>query len=138
VKTAAQAAQNWTGSQGRATTAFNQGVQSYNGDWAGATTRQQAVMVQNWQSAVGSGLWASGVNRVGTQGWKAATEAKQGNYSTGFAAGASNFQSAIGKVINALSTGVQSLPPRGDINQNLQRANALALYMHGLKGQLGA
>ncbi len=33
---------------------------------------------------------------------------------------------------------VQSLPPRGDIMQNLQRVQALALGLHQLKGQLGA
>lgn len=138
MKTAAQAASNWTGSQGRATSAYNEGVQSYGGDWAGATVRQQAVMQTNWQQAIGSGRWASGVNAVGTAGWKAATQAKSSNYGTGFGAGANNFQTAIGKVMNALQSGVSSLPARGDINQNLQRANALALYMHGLKGQLGA
>jgi hypothetical protein len=138
VKTAAQAASNWTGSQARATTAYNAGVQAFSGDWAAATTRQQAVMVANWSQAVNSGIWANGVTRTGTQGWKSATEAKAGNYTTGFSAGGQNFSSAIAKVINALQSGVASLPPRGDINQNLQRANALALYMHGLKGQLGA
>lgn len=138
MKSAQQAASNWTGSQGRATSAYNEGVQTYSGDWAGATTRQQAVMVTNWQQAVGSGLWANGVNAVGTAGWKSATQAKSANYGVGFSAGASNFQTAIGKVMNALQSGVSSLPARGDINQNLQRANALALYMHGLKGQLGA
>ena len=50
----------------------------------------------------------------------------------------SPYNSAIQKVISALQSGVAALPPRGDINQNLQRANALALYMHGLKGTLGA
>jgi hypothetical protein len=33
---------------------------------------------------------------------------------------------------------VANLPPRGDINQNLQRSASLATYLHGLKGQLGA
>jgi hypothetical protein len=138
VKTAQQAAANWTGSQGRATTAYNEGVQSFTGDWAGRTTAQQAAMVTNWQQAIGSGLWAAGVNKVGTAGWKSATQAKSANYGVGFSAGSAAFTSAIGKVMNALATGVGSLPPRGDINQNLQRANALALYMHGLRGQLGA
>ncbi len=136
MKTAAQAAQNWTGSQARATTAYNDGVQSYNGDWAGATVRQQSVMQQNWIASLST--WAQHVQAVGTAGWKTATTAKATNYSTGFSAGSANFSTAIAKVMNALSTGVSSLPPRGDINANLQRANALALYMHGLKGQLGA
>lgn len=136
MKTAQQAAQNWQGSQARATTAYTQGVVAYNGDWAGATTRQQAVMQQNWIAALPT--WASRVQAVGTAGWKTATEAKAANYGTGFGAGANNYATAAAKVLNALQTGVSSLPPRGDINQNLQRSNALALYMHGLRGQLGA
>jgi|SRR5579863_6117710 len=136
MKTAAQAAQNWTGSQPRAVTAYTAGVQAYNGDWAGATVRQQGVMQTNWIASLST--WAQHVQAVGTNGWKTATADKSANYSTGFSAGANNYATAAAKVLNALQTGVASLQPRGDINANLQRANALALYMHGLRGQLGA
>ena len=138
MKTASQAATNWTGASGRATTAFAEGVQAYSGDWAGATVAQQAVMVTNWQQAIANGSWSRGVQSIGTAGWKAATQAKQTNYTTGYSAGGQNFQVAIGKIMNFLSSAVQALPPRGDINQNLQRANALALALHAQKGNLGA
>jgi hypothetical protein len=138
VKTAAQAAQNWSGASGRATTAYDAGVQAYTGDWASATVAQQPTMVNNWTQAVSGGLWARGVQAVGTAGWKSATQAKQTNYTTGYSAGATNFSAAIQKIISYESTVIASLPPRGDINQNLQRANAFALAMHSQKGNLGA
>ena len=138
MKTAQQAAAAWAGSAGRAATNYSEGVNNFSGDWAGATTRQQAVMQANWTQAVSSGRWANGVNSVGTGGWKAATTAKTANYTTGFQAGAQKQSVAIGKIMNFLGSAVPALPPRGDINANLARANALALALHQQKGNLGA
>ena len=138
MKSAAQAAQNWQAASGRATTAFAEGVQGYTGDWAAATVAQQGAMVTNWQQAVASGLWSRGVQATGTGGWKAATQAKQTNYTTGYSAGAPNYQAASNKIMGALGSIVPSLPPRGDINANLQRSNALALALHSQRGNLGA
>jgi hypothetical protein len=138
VKTAQQAASNWVSSAGRAATDWQEGVQNYSGDWAGATTRQQAVMQANWQQSVSSGQWANGVNRVGTNGWKQATTSKAANYTTGFQAGASNQAAAIAKILAAEANIVGSLPPRGDYTQNKARANAVMDGLHALKGTLGA
>jgi hypothetical protein len=138
VKSAQQAAQNWQQSAGRAQTGYQQGVEGYSGDWAGATVGQQAALVQNFNDAVASGRWASGVQGTGTAGWKAATVAKIANYGTGFSAGAQRQQTAIGKIMGALGNIVPSLPPRGDYNQNKMRALALMDSLHALKGQLGA
>jgi hypothetical protein len=138
VKTAQQAAEAWVGSAGRAATNWQSGVQAYSGDWAGATTRQQAVMQTNWQQAVASGRWANGVNQTGTSGWKSATTAKSSNYSTGFQAGASRQASAIAKIIAAEASIVPSLPARGDFTANVQRSVAMQTALHALKGTLGA
>lgn len=138
MKTAQQAAANWSASAGRAQTAYQQGVEGYTGDWAGATTSQQAAMLQGVQQAVTSGLWAARVNAVGTNGWKQATVARIGNYSTGFTAGAAKQAAAITKIIAAESNIVPGLPPRGDFNANLTRMTAFSQAMHALKGQLGA
>jgi len=138
VKTAQQAAQNWANSAGRAQTAFQQGVEGYNGDWAGKTVSQQAAMIQGVTQAVNDGRWAAGINRVGTAGWKNATTAKVTNFGTGFQAGAQKQAAAAQKIMSALGNIVPSLPPRGDINQNLQRANSLAMQLHALRGQLKA
>lgn len=138
MKSAQQAAQNWVNSAGRAATDWQQGVQNYSGDWAAATTSQQATMQTNWQQAVSSGRWSAGVNRRGTAGWKNATVAKASNYSTGFQAGASNQAAAISKILAAEANIVSSLPPRGDFAQNVNRATQVMTQLHALKGQLGA
>lgn len=138
MKTAAQAAANWTGSSGRAQAAYTAGVNGYTGDWAGKTTGQQAVLLQNVTQAISSGRWAAGVNKVGTAGWKAATVAREGNYGTGFTAGAAKQAAAIGKIIAALQNIVPALPARGTYEQNKVRATTLMDGLHALKGTLGA
>ena len=138
MKTAAQAAANWIGSAGRAQTDWQQGVQNYSGDWAGATTRQQAVLLTNVTNAISNGSWANGVNRVGTAGWKSRTVDKATNYATGFQAGAQRQASAIAKIIQAEVNIVGALPPRGTYDQNKLRATAVMDGLHALKGSLGA
>src|ERR1043166_2845965 len=126
MKTAQQAAANWAASAGRAQTAYQQGVEGYNGDWAGATTSQQTAMLQGVQQAVTSGLWAARINAVGTNGWKQATVSKLANYGNGFTAGAAKQAAAIQKIISAEQNIVPSLPPRGDFNANLNRMTSFA------------
>lgn len=138
MKTAQQAAANWAASAGRAATSWQQGVQGYNGDWAGATTAQQNAMLTGVTQAVTSGRWAAGIQRVGTQGWKSATEAKLANFQTGFTAGAARQAAAAQKIQAALQNIVPGLPPRGDFNANKVRATTLMDALHALKGQLGA
>ena len=138
MKTPQQAAQAWRDSAGRAQTNYQDGVQSYQGDWAGSTTSQQSALLSNFQQAVTSGRWAQGVQQVGTGGWKSRTLAKTANYGTGFTAGADRQQAAIAKIIAAEQNIVQSLPPRGTYEQNKQRATAVMDGLHALKGQLGA
>lgn len=138
MKTAQQAAANWAASAGRAATEWSQGVQNYNGDWAGATTSQQAALLQNVTQAISNGSWARGVQRVGTQGWKQATIDKTTNFTTGFQAGASRQAAAIAKILAAEANIVGSLPPRGSYEQNKARSTAVMDQLHALKGQLGA
>ena len=137
VKTAQQAAQNWQASAGRAAADYTAGVQGYSGDWAGATTSQQSVMLANVNEAITSGRWAQGVQRAAAT-WKADTVAKAQNYSMGFQAGASKQAASAQKIMGALNNIVPGLPARGSFSQNLARANSLATELHALKGQLGA
>lgn len=122
MKTAQQAAANWSASSGRATTAYTEGVRSTQKDQAGLAVAAEARLLQGFNESVSSGRWRSGVMRGGTAYWKSQTEKKATNYGTGFAAGADNFQQAITKVMNAVNGIVPSLPPRGDVNQNIQRS----------------
>lgn len=134
VKPASAWSANWTGSSGKATTNYQAGVEAYNGDWAGATTAQQATMQANWLASVNNGTWANGVQNKGTNGWKSDTVAKMANYGVGFTAGASAYSAAASKLQPFMQNAVNSLPPRGDINANLQRSAALALALHNAKG----
>jgi len=138
MKTAQQAAANWAASAGRAQTQWQTGVESYNGDWAGATTSQQSVMLQNVTQAVQSGKWARGVQAVGTQGWKSRTVSKAANFGVGFQAGASNQAASAAKIMQALQSIVPSLPPRGTFEQNKIRSTSLMDQLHALNGSLGA
>lgn len=138
VKPASTWSSNWTGSSGRATTNYQAGVEAYNGDWAGATTAQQATMQQNWLQSLANGTWANGVNNKGTQGWKSDTVAKMQNYGVGFQAGANKYAAAAAKLQPFIVNAVNSLPPRGDIQANLQRAAQLDMALHNAKGQFKA
>lgn len=138
MKTAAQAKANWQGSSGRATTDYVAGVQSTQKDQAALAVAAGARYIQGVTEAYSSGRWAAGITRGGTSYWKSRTEAKSANYSAGYAAGGDNYGAAAQKVMSAIAQGVANLPPRGDINQNLQRSASLATYLHSLKGQLGA
>lgn len=138
MKTAQQAAANWIGSAGRAQQDWSAGVQGYQGDWAGATVRQQNVLLTNVTTAISNGSWARGVQNVGTAGWKSATLAKEANFATGFQAGASKQATAIAKILQAEAAIVSALPPRGTYQQNVTRATAVMDGLHALKGTLGA
>jgi hypothetical protein len=136
MKPLAQWTQNWQNSAGEAATNYSAGVNSTTKDWAALTVAQQATMQANWNASLPT--WASHVQAVGTAGWKAKTVAKVANYSTGFAAGANDYNTAAGKIFNALNNIVPSLPPRGSYAQNKSRLIAEIDALHALKGTLGA
>lgn len=138
MKTAQQAAANWTASQGRASAAYAAGVQGYSGDWAGATVAQQGTLLTNVTQAITSGRWAQGVQQTGTAGWKSATQAKEPNYAQGFSAGAAKQAASIQKIMSALGNIVPNLPARGTYEQNKIRATTLMDALHAQRGQLGA
>lgn len=138
MKTAQQAGSNWQAAGARAQPNYVSGIQNTQKDQAALAVAQQATLLNNFTQAVQSGRWAQGVTRRGTGYWKQQSEAKANNYGTGYNAGAGNYAAAAAKFIPAIQQGVSSLGPRGDINANLQRSASLALYLHGLKGTLGA
>jgi hypothetical protein len=138
VKTAQQASANYRNSAGRAQTAWADGVNNYTGDWAGKTASQKAAWVAGLAAAQARGSWEAGIARVGTGGWKSRTQGKAPNYGVGLTEGAPRFDAAIQKVLSAEQNIVASLPPRGDVNQNIQRAVSVMQQLHALKGTLGA
>lgn len=138
MKTAQQAQANWTGAASRAGSAWTQGIQSTTKDQAALAAQAQPRWLAGVQDAAANNRFANGVTRRGTAYWKSQSEAKAGNYVTGYTAGGNNFGSAIAKIISAEANIVSSLPARGDIMQNLNRAQQFALALHQLKGTLSA
>src|SRR3954452_16493775 len=90
-----QAVTRWTQSAGTAQTRFTEGVQSTTVDPTQLAIAAQAKLLQGFNEAVQSGRWARNLAQVGAGGWKQATLAKANNYSTGIAAGAGKYQSAM-------------------------------------------
>lgn len=138
MKSAQTAVANWTGAAGRAGTAWTAGIQGTTKDQAALAAAAQPRWLAGVQDAAANNRFANGVTRRGTAYWKSQSQAKAANYTTGYTAGQDNFASAIGKILNAEANIVSSLPPRGDITQNLQRVQQLDMALHQLKGQLKA
>ena len=129
---------NYTASSARAQTAYTEGVNATTKDQAALAVAAIPRMVAGFNQAASSGRIASGLQRGGTAYWKSQTVLKAGAYSLGITNGANNYNAAAQKIGAFMQSAVPSLPPRGDINQNLQRGNALALALHAQKGNLGA
>lgn len=138
MKSVQQSQANWSGASSRAGSAWVAGIQGTQKDQAALAAAAQPRWLAGVQEAAANNRFANGVTRRGTAYWKSQSEGKQQNYITGYTAGSNNFGSAIGKILAAEANIVASLPPRGDINANLQRVNQLCQALHQLKGQLGA
>lgn len=138
MKNAAQALSRWQGAAGTAGVAWQEGINGSQKDQAALAAAAQPRWLAGVQDAAAHNRFANGVTRRGTGYWKSQSQKKASNYTTGYAAGADNFASAIGKILNAEANIVASLPQRGDITQNLARSQQMALGLHALKGQLGA
>lgn len=140
MKTAQQAAAAWTGAAGRAQTNWVAGINGTQKDQAALAAAAQPRWLQGVQDAAANNRFANGVTRRGTPYWKSQSEAKAGNYSTGYSAGGNNFSSAITKILAAEANIVASLPARGATGDpaNYQRVVQLGQALHQLKGQLGA
>ena len=138
MKTAAQASQNYGASAGRAQSSWVAGIEGTTKDQANLAVAAEARLVQGFNEAVANGRWRSGVLARGTGYWKSQSVAKAASYGLGVTQGQNNYAAAASKFMPAIANIVQSLPARGDINQNIERVRALALALHAQKGQLGA
>lgn len=132
-----QTVDRWTQSSGVAGTRYTEGVQGTTVDVVGRAIANQAALVSNFNQAVSSGLWARKLQDVGTAGWKSATIAKQGNYTTGFTAGAPKFQQSMSKWLPLIQGAAQQVKntPATSFQARLQRAADFATILHNAKMQ---
>src|ERR1700752_1602548 len=140
MKSAAQAAANWSGAASRAQTDWVAGINSTQKDQAALAAVAQPAWLAGVQDAAANNRFANGVTRRGTGYWKSQSEAKAANYVQGYTAGAQNFSSAIGKIMNDMPNLVAALPARGPAGspQNLNRVTQLDQALHQRRGQYKA
>lgn len=135
MKPAATWQTDYSNSSGKAGTNWVAGISAPGVTWAAPTTNAIPRMVQGFNTAASNGTIAAGISRAGDQKWRSRSEAKVGSYTQGITSGAAAYGVAAGKLYQFFTGAIPSLPARGDINQNLQRANTLALALHAAKGQ---
>ena len=131
----AQTVQRWRDSAAQGQSRYQEGVQATQVDVVGRAVAAQPKMLANVTQAITSGRWARRLQEVGTQGWKAKTLAKVGNYSTGIAAGADEYQRAMQTwlpIIQSAAASVQSMP-NASFQDSLNRMTAYATALHNAK-----
>lgn len=78
-----------------------------------------------------AGKWASRVSSVSLATWKqVSVEKGQGRLASGATAGATKYQARIAAVLDAERSIIAGLPPRGTVDQNVQRSSQFQLAMH--------
>lgn len=135
MKPAATWQTDYANSTGKAGTNWVAGVNAPGVTWAAPTVASIPRMVSGFNAAAANGSIAAGINTAGDQKWRARSEAKVASYTAGITAGAPNYGLAAQKLYAFYTSAIPGLPARGDITQNLQRGNTLALALHAAKGQ---
>lgn len=138
MKTAAQAAAKWKSNAGAAQQAFVDGVTGTTIDVMGRAVAQAPVAVQAYSNSLNTGAWARAIQQSGgTANWKAKTEAKAQNYSTGINAGADKQAASIQKIMQDMPGIVNGLSARGPVGsaQNYARSAAVGAALHNNKGK---
>lgn len=124
-------AQKWAAKFGASGEAYKQGIARVQGNPAQKAIAAQDRMVANFNQAVNDGKWAAALSRVTEASWKqAATE--KGAPAIATAARVAQEKVARAEAVNGpiRESIVSSLPPRGTIEENLERARQMAMKMH--------
>ena len=124
-------AARWAQQFGASAEKYKAGIRKVQGNPAQRAIAAKDRLLANFTESVVNGRWEAGLANVSEASWKAACEEK------GAAALATSARVAQEKVARAeakmgpIRDGiVSSLPARGDINANLERAREIALRMH--------
>jgi hypothetical protein len=129
-KTPQQIAAKWSRNLASAGQSIREGVEAVTeSPMQKAAARKQAYL-DGVQRAAAEGKWEAGLNRVSTAEWKAAFLDKG---LTRIASGATAAEGKFGQFMAELQPHIESvkaaLPPRGDTQQNIQRAVAMMTGM---------
>lgn len=131
------AAEAWSSKLGAATQAYTDGVNSVTvapgqlaaaaGDRWLAATQQALPRFKTNSASVSLGSWQQSAISKGAP-----------RLASGATAAQSKMESVFSKLFPAIQSAVNALPPRGNIQQNIQRSAAFAMAMNAKKGQFKA
>jgi len=129
IPSAAAAAQSWQqgfGASGQKWAAGIEGVTVAPGQLAAAAMPRYLAGVQQ-----NAGKWAANSAAVTLSQWKQQSVDKgQARLATGAQTGMAKYQARIGPVLDAIKSVTASLPPRGTVEQNIQRSSQFQMAMH--------
>lgn len=129
---AADAAQRWQQNLGGSGARWAAGVNAVTVAPGQLAARAKALWLQNTTAAVDR--YAANSAKVTLQDWQSITVAKgQSRLATGAAAAQPKVEAAFAKLFPFIQQTVNSLPPRGDIEQNINRMAQFARQMHTYK-----
>lgn len=123
-----QIAQKWATNLGAAGPSIQAGVQAVTVAPGQAAARQKSVWVQNVTAA--QDKWASNVASVSLPEWQQAMIQKGApRIASGATAAQPKFTAFMTKLLPYINSAKASLPPRGNLEQNLARATAFGRAM---------
>jgi len=127
-----QVAAKWAQNLSGATQRIQQGVEAVTVSPGQAAARQKAAWAQNVVAA--QDKWASRVASVSLQDWQNAfTQKGIPRIASGATAAQPKFEQFMNSLLPYIQRGVQSLPARGNLDQNIARLTAFVRHMANFK-----
>jgi hypothetical protein len=121
-------AQKWAQNLAASTQAITDGVNAVTTAPGQAAARQKAVYINNVTASANK--WATNVAAVPLSDWQASMINKGvPRVASGAQAAQPKMQAFMSKLLPYVASGVNSLPPRGDINANIARMTQWVQYM---------
>lgn len=129
VPSAQQAGAKWNTGFSGASQAWIDGVNSVQTAPGLAAAAAADRMLANFQAALPK--YKANVAAVTTGDWQAACKNKgMTRFASGAQAGQAKYVAKMSQVLPAISQIRDSLPPRGDVNANLERSRQMGLQLH--------
>jgi hypothetical protein len=121
----------WAAKTAAAVDRYKQGIARVTGSPMQKAIAAQDRLLANFTESVVSGKWAAGLAKVSDQQWKTAcTEKGAAAMPTAVRLAQEKVARVEAQMANIRDQIVGGLPPRGSIEENLERARQMALRMH--------
>lgn len=122
------AAAKWAQALGASTPRIQSGVEGVRTPPGQAAARQKQVWAQNVAAA--QDKWAARVSSVGLTEWQQAVITKGiPRVASGATAAQPKMQAFMSQLLPYIASGVQALPPRGNLEQNIARMTGWVRHM---------